>query len=105
VLLVSLAGIPPLLGFWGKFQVFASAITLSGRMFLDSGNALLGWTYGLLAVIGIVGSVVSLAYYGSVLQSLYSTGGPDDTKGPELADLPRHGGPDVGLHRSLESSL
>ncbi len=75
VLLVSLAGIPPLLGFWGKFQVFAGAITLSGRMFLSSGDALLGWTYALLAVAGLVGSVVSLAYYGRVLQSLYMAEG------------------------------
>jgi NADH-quinone oxidoreductase subunit N len=85
VLLVSLAGIPPLLGFWGKFQVFASAITLSGRMFLDSGDALLGWTYGLLAVVGIVGSVVSLAYYGSVLQSLYSARDGDE-RDPSMAE-------------------
>ena len=71
VLLISLAGVPPLLGFWGKFQVFAAAITTSGQMFLASGNALLGWTYALVAAVGILGSVVSLAYYGSVLQALY----------------------------------
>ena len=71
VLLISLAGVPPLLGFWGKFEVFASAITASGRMFLVTGNQLLGWVYALLAAAGILGSVVSLAYYGSVLQALY----------------------------------
>jgi NADH-quinone oxidoreductase subunit N len=81
VLLVSLAGIPPLLGFWGKFQVFAGAITLSGRMFIVAGNPLLGWTYALLATAGIVGSVVSLAYYGSVLQALYLADQP--TQQPE----------------------
>ncbi len=71
VLLISLAGVPPLLGFWGKFEVFTSAITASGRMFLVTGNQLLGWVYALLAAAGILGSVVSLAYYGSVLQALY----------------------------------
>jgi NADH-quinone oxidoreductase subunit N len=82
VLLVSLAGIPPLLGFWGKFQVFAGAITVSGRMFLVAGNQLLGWTYALLAVAGILGSVVSLAYYGSVLQALFLA----DTTVPQPTD-------------------
>jgi NADH-quinone oxidoreductase subunit N len=88
-LLVSLAGIPPLLGFWGKFQVFAGAITMSGQMFLVSGNALLGWTYALLAVAGIVGSVVSLAYYGGVLQVLYVEDPASAGHGAdELADKP-----------------
>lgn len=86
-LFVSLAGVPPLLGFWGKFQVFAGAITMSGRMFLFSGNALLGWVYALLAVAGIVGSVVSLAYYGSVLQALYL-----DESTPVQADSADSGG-------------
>ena len=33
----------------------------------------MGWTYALLATAGIVGSVVSLAYYGGVLQSMYAS--------------------------------
>jgi len=75
-LLVSLAGIPPLLGFWGKFEVFARAITVSTQMFSAGGDTLLGWTYAILAAAGIVGSVVSLGYYGSVLQALYLADSP-----------------------------
>jgi len=94
LLLVSLAGIPPLLGFWGKFQVFAGAITLSGQMFIVSGNALMGWTYALLAVAGIVGSVVSLTYYGSVLQALFLEDSLDLQKddADESFDVEAHSG-------------
>jgi len=101
LLLVSLAGIPPLLGFWGKFQVFAGAITLSGQMFLVSGNALMGWTYALLAVAGIVGSVVSLAYYGSVLQAVFlddsSSIVANDTDGDSEEEAPSAESPATGV--------
>lgn len=56
VSLASLAGIPPMLGFWGKFWAFGAAVQ----------NGLL-W----LALVAIVGSIVSVAYYGSVLRALY----------------------------------
>jgi NADH-quinone oxidoreductase subunit N len=48
VLLLSLAGIPPLLGFFGKFHLFASALDQD-----------LVW----LAIWGVVGSVISVYYY------------------------------------------
>lgn len=48
VFLLSLAGIPPLAGFIGKFYLFASAIQS-------------GWVW--LAVIGILNSLVSVYYY------------------------------------------
>jgi NADH-quinone oxidoreductase subunit N len=102
VLLVSLAGIPPLLGFWGKFQVFAGAITVSGRMFLVAGNPLLGWTYALLAVAGVVGSVVSLAYYGSVFQALFLA---DDSVVQASADVPEATVPDEREESSASSAV
>src|SRR5207249_9174373 len=56
--LLSLAGIPPLAGFWGKFFIFQAAI--------DRGS--LGpW----LAVAMVVNSVISLVYYISVVRPMF----------------------------------
>jgi len=56
IFLLSLAGIPPTLGFWGKFYVFAAAI--------DQG-------YLWLAVIGVLNSVISLYYYFNVTRVMF----------------------------------
>lgn len=56
VILLSLTGIPLTAGFWGKFVVFY-------------GIASQGWAW--LALMGLVGSVVSFGYYGNVLRALY----------------------------------
>lgn len=62
VLMWAMAGIPPLSGFFGKFYVFAAAIN-SG---LD-----------VLAVIGIVTSVIAAFYYLRVIKVMYfDTGSP-----------------------------
>ena len=71
VLLMSLVGIPPILGFWGKFQVFATAIYGSAAAFLGGGSELVGWLLAIAVAIGLAGSVISLGYYGSVLRALY----------------------------------
>jgi NADH-quinone oxidoreductase subunit N len=56
VFLLSLTGIPPLIGFVGKFAVFAAAVA-------D------GWIW--LAVIGVLNSVVSLYYYFSLTHRMF----------------------------------
>jgi len=56
LLLLSLGGIPPLSGFWGKMFVFWAAIR-SGQ-------------YGLV-FIGVLASVVSLYYYLMVARAMY----------------------------------
>ena len=52
----SLAGIPPLFGFWPKFLVFNAAV--------DAG---LTW----LAVVGIVTSVIGAYYYLMIVKTMY----------------------------------
>jgi NADH-quinone oxidoreductase subunit N len=56
--LISLSGIPPFAGFWGKFFIFRAAI--------DRGGA--GpW----LAIAMVVNSVISLVYYMSIVRSMF----------------------------------
>jgi NADH-quinone oxidoreductase subunit N len=70
VALLSLAGIPPLIGFWGKLQAFAAAIAASAQFWARGESTAAVW-FGVLAVTGVVGSVVSLGYYGGVIRTLF----------------------------------
>jgi NADH-quinone oxidoreductase subunit N len=63
--MLSLAGIPPLSGFIGKFLLFGSAV-----------DADLTW----LAIVGAVGSMVSLGYYLRVLGVAWLTDAPEGEK-------------------------
>jgi NADH-quinone oxidoreductase subunit N len=56
MLMFSMAGIPPLAGFFAKFYVFAAAV-----------NAGLAW----LAVIGVVTSVIGAYYYLRIIKVMY----------------------------------
>jgi len=61
VFILSLAGIPPLAGFFGKFYVFLSAV---GR---DPQGYGLMW----LVVVGVANSAISLYYYLKILKQMY----------------------------------
>lgn len=63
IFMASLAGIPPLAGFVGKFAIFSSA--LAGTM--KDGNAGIAWLVGLASVM----SAVSLYYYLSILKQAF----------------------------------
>lgn len=63
ICLFSLAGIPPLIGFWGKFQIFASAISSSGN-----GDPM---KFQLLAVIGMLNAAVGAYYYLRIVVGMY----------------------------------
>jgi len=67
VLLLALAGIPPLGGFFSKFVLFSSAI--------DAGDWFI-W----LAVAGVLNSALSLYYYARVIKYMYVLKGPDEKR-------------------------
>lgn len=70
IFLLSLAGIPPLAGFFGKFYLFTGA--------LESGFGRLGFFW--LVVLAIAMSAVSLYYYLQVLKRIYVEAPPDDAE-------------------------
>ncbi len=57
--LVSLAGIPPMAGFVGKFYLFAALIKSAST-----------WNW-VLAVVGVLNSVISLFYYARIIRAMY----------------------------------
>ena len=69
IFLFSLAGIPPTIGFIGKFYLFAALI--------KGGSA-----YYWLAIVGGLNSVVSLYYYARVLRALFIRGEPSEAERP-----------------------
>src|SRR5205823_5301200 len=63
ICLLSLSGIPPLAGFWGKFEIFASAIAASPE---EEAGAFI-----LLAVIGVLNAAVGAYYYLRIVVTMY----------------------------------
>ncbi len=66
VFMLSLAGIPALAGFTGKFYLFSAAIQQG---------------YVWLAIVGVLNSVVSMYYYGGVLMRMFMAEGSKEIQG------------------------
>jgi len=68
--LLSLAGVPPLVGFWSKLVVFGAAI---------NSGAIVAWG-PYLAIAGLLNSALSLGYYAWIIKKMYMEQGPDMSK-------------------------
>ena len=72
VLLISLSGLPPLLGFWSKLLVFGTAVNVAMQNLQAMPKV--SWTLVIAVAAGLIGSIVSLGYYSSILRSLFFDG-------------------------------
>jgi NADH-quinone oxidoreductase subunit N len=70
IFMASLAGIPPLGGWFGKFTAFQALISAGTN-----------WSYA-LAVVGAVNSVVAFGYYGNVLREMWMKPAPHGDTSP-----------------------
>lgn len=72
ILLLSLAGIPPLVGFWAKFNLFTAVLAANG------GVSLFAMVPLLLVALAVGMSAVSLYYYLQVLKRAYVMPAPPE---------------------------
>jgi NADH-quinone oxidoreductase subunit N len=82
VFMFSLAGIPPLAGFWGKLTIFAGALDVTDM-------ELRPW-FITLAVIGVLNAAIAAAYYLRIVATMYfrtplGTPAAQGGRGPYLA--------------------
>jgi NADH-quinone oxidoreductase subunit N len=78
--LLSLLGIPPLIGFMAKFQIFY-ALWAVGIFYWRSGETGLGLTLLILLGVGGINSVISAVYYLRVMKVMIIEGNADDLEG------------------------
>jgi NADH-quinone oxidoreductase subunit N len=75
VCLLSLAGIPPTAGFFGKLYLFSAAIEQPSPIL------------SLLAIVGVINSVISLAYYWKVIRAMYFLSSDEEERLPVSLSL------------------
>ncbi len=76
VFFFSLAGIPPLAGWFAKFVMFRSVLSVGG-----------GWAAA-LAIIAAVNSVIAFVYYAKVVKSAFMDPAPEHVAVADLARMP-----------------
>ncbi len=64
----SLAGIPPLAGFWGKLTLFTGALGIDAAP--DAVGTWRPWFVG-LAIIGVLNAAIAMAYYLRIVAVMY----------------------------------
>jgi NADH-quinone oxidoreductase subunit N len=88
--ILSLLGIPPLVGFVAKFQIFGAL----WEGYLDYNAlqqpSLAAWCFGLLVIAGL-NTVISAVYYLNVLKVMIIDARPEDLEGSEPVALPESG--------------
>jgi NADH-quinone oxidoreductase subunit N len=89
ICLLSLAGIPPLIGFWAKFEIFGSLLAAGQR-----GDSLL---YVLLAIVGMLSAAAGAYYYLRIVVVMYLR--------PAKEDVTLGGGWPVALSVGVCASL
>jgi NADH-quinone oxidoreductase subunit N len=93
VFMFSLAGLPPLAGFWGKLNLFTSAIQLA--LSPDGGRIPLWFT--VLAIVGGLNAAIAAAYYLRIVAVMYFQ---QEARAPAAA-----GGPAASLATILLAGL
>jgi NADH-quinone oxidoreductase subunit N len=92
IFLLSLLGMPPLVGFAAKFQIFAVLYT-DGQTYTTEGQPGLGaLLFGLLMVAGL-NTVLSAFYYLNVMKVMILDVRPEDIEGTPPKPLPTNLGP------------
>jgi NADH-quinone oxidoreductase subunit N len=77
IAMVSLAGIPPLAGFFGKFLLFKAVI--------EAAQTTHNHGYYCLAFTALIGVIISLYYYFGVIRAIYWSKDPEDLSPIELS--------------------
>ncbi len=89
--LLSLLGMPPLIGFAAKFQIFY-ALWAAGLYYWHAGDHSLGFTLVALLAVGGINTVFSAVYYLRVLRVMIIEGRAEDLEGQAPARLPERPG-------------